>query len=37
MTALKLWQGTDIVLQVHLQVPHVCDMAGFPHQIHLAL
>ena len=36
MTALKYWQGTDIVLQVSLQFPHA-DVAGYFHEIHLAL
>ena len=37
MAALKYWQGTDIVLQVPLQLPHACDVAGYFHEIHLAL
>ena len=37
MTALKYCQGTDIVLQVPLQLPHACDVAGYFHEIHLAL
>ena len=28
---------TDIVLQVPLQLPHACDVAGYFHEIHLAL
>ena len=37
MTALKYWQGTDIVLQVPLQSPHACDVAGYFHEVHVGL
>ena len=37
MTALKYWQEADIILQVPLQLPHACDVAGYFHAIHLAL
>ena len=37
MTALKYWQKADIILQVPLQLPHACDVAGYFHEIYLAL
>ena len=37
VTSLKYWQGTDIVLQVPLLLPHACDVTGYFHEIHLAL
>ena len=34
---LKYWHGTDIVLQVPLQLLHACAVAGYFHEIRLAL
>ena len=34
---LKYWQGTDIVLQNPPQLLHACGMAGYFHEIRLAL